>query len=243
MFGLLLLEHISLQSGIRALDVACGTGFPLIELAQRLGPSSKVVGIDIWEAALKRALTKAGALGVHTTSLACGDSAHLPFADRSFDLIVSNLGINNFDFPEDVFSECYRVAKPGAHIALSTNLQGHMQELYDLYEFTLQEIGLEEYIPDLHKQAGERVTIERASELLAKAGFRISQTHQKFFTMRYADALAFFNSPFIQASFLDGWRSVVPLDLEKEIFSRLVEKLGRGELRLTVPAGYIEGIK
>lgn len=243
MFGQFLLEYVPLQPGIRALDIACGTGFPLIELAQRLGPSSRVAGIDIWEAALKRALVKARALGVLSASITNGDAANLPYADRTFDLIVSNLGINNFDFPEDVFNECYRAAKPGAYIALTTNLHGHMGELYNAFEAVLQDMGLGEYIVDLSEQAAERVTIEGASQLLENAGFRITKIRQASFPMRYANGNAFFNSPFIQSSFLDGWRSIVPLDKEKEVFSRLIDNLDRGELRLTVPAAYIEGIK
>jgi ubiquinone/menaquinone biosynthesis C-methylase UbiE len=57
----------------------------------------------------------------------------MSFADGTFDLLVSNLGINNFDDPPAVLCECRRVARPGAKLALTTNLQGHMQQLYGLY--------------------------------------------------------------------------------------------------------------
>jgi arsenite methyltransferase len=58
MFGLLLLEHAPLKNVSLALDVGCGTGFPLIELAERLGPDAHVHGIDPWSAALTRAKDK-----------------------------------------------------------------------------------------------------------------------------------------------------------------------------------------
>src|SRR4029453_6115229 len=58
MFGLLLLEHVPLKDVNVGLDVGCGTGFPLIELAERLGPSAHVHGVDPWTAALTRAREK-----------------------------------------------------------------------------------------------------------------------------------------------------------------------------------------
>src|SRR5258708_31031905 len=53
-FGQLLLEHVPLRRGMRVLDLACGTGFPLLELAPRLGPTGVAVGVDPWRAALLR---------------------------------------------------------------------------------------------------------------------------------------------------------------------------------------------
>jgi SAM-dependent methyltransferase len=61
-FGLQLLDTVELKPHINALDVGCGLGFPLIELAQRLGVSSKVYGIDPWKRALERAHVKIGKL-------------------------------------------------------------------------------------------------------------------------------------------------------------------------------------
>ena len=58
-FGALLLRHIPLRRNIAVLDIGPGTGFPLLELAQRLGPSCTVYGIDPWAAALERARHKA----------------------------------------------------------------------------------------------------------------------------------------------------------------------------------------
>ena len=114
MFGLLLLRHIPLRHGMQVLDVGCGTGFPLFELAQRLGSTSRVYGLDPWEAALNRAKRKAQLWNVRNAELGQGDAAVMPFRNGQFDLIVSNLGLNNFDDPEAVLAECWRVTKPSA---------------------------------------------------------------------------------------------------------------------------------
>src|SRR5262249_31727941 len=120
MFGLLLLDEVPLASVRKALDVGCGTGFPLIELAERLGPAAEVHGVDVWTAGLQRCREKVEAratpnIHIHETS-----AKSLPFANGAFDLIVSNLGVNNFDDRDAAVRECRRVARRGATIALTT---------------------------------------------------------------------------------------------------------------------------
>jgi ubiquinone/menaquinone biosynthesis C-methylase UbiE len=48
LIGNVLLEHVPLRRNVRLLDVGTGTGFPLIELAQQLGPTCRAYGIDVW---------------------------------------------------------------------------------------------------------------------------------------------------------------------------------------------------
>lgn len=52
-FGLKLLEWVVMKPNMNVLDLGCGTGFPLIELANRLGPSCRLYGLDPWYAALQ----------------------------------------------------------------------------------------------------------------------------------------------------------------------------------------------
>ncbi len=63
-FGLKLLEGIRYKKGIQALDIGFGAGFPLTEIAMRLGKDSKIYGIDPWEAAVGRAEKKIDYYGV-----------------------------------------------------------------------------------------------------------------------------------------------------------------------------------
>ena len=141
MFGLLLLENVPLTPVNVALDVGCGTGFPLIELAERLGRGAHVHGIDPWAAALTRAKEKIACRGTRKVTVHEGVATNLPFPDGSLDLIVSNLGLNNFDDPAGSMRECRRVAKPGAVLALTTNVRGHMHEFYEVYDRVLDELG------------------------------------------------------------------------------------------------------
>jgi ubiquinone/menaquinone biosynthesis C-methylase UbiE len=89
MFGLLLLEEVPLANVTNALDVGCGTGFPLIELAERLGDRAHFHGIDPWSGGLKRAAEKIAGRGTRNVTLHEGSATAMPFADATFDLIVS----------------------------------------------------------------------------------------------------------------------------------------------------------
>ena len=87
-FGLELLEIVRMRRGMRVLDVGCGAGFPALELAGRLGSTSRVVGIDPWRGALARAGAKASRHGLTNVNLVCGAAEALPFPDATFDAVV-----------------------------------------------------------------------------------------------------------------------------------------------------------
>lgn len=168
MAGLLLLEHVPLRPAMRALDIGCGTGFPAIELAERLGPDSRVHGLDPWAAALARARAKAAARGVAHVVFDAGDAGRMPYADRSFDLVVSNLGLNNLPDPDAALAEVARVLTPGGVLALSTNLHGHMAEFYAVFAEVLARVGAEREPGALARHLAHRASVDGLSALLAR---------------------------------------------------------------------------
>lgn len=80
----------------------------------------------------------------------------IPLADSSIDLIVSNLGINNFEQTDLVFTECHRVLKSNGRIVLTTNISGHWKEFYNLFEQVLIEKNLHSIIPELRLHIAHR---------------------------------------------------------------------------------------
>src|SRR3979411_80044 len=78
-FGALLFDHLEFRRDIRGLDVGCGTGFPLIELAHVHGGSSHFTGIDIWVDALERARQKRELHGLTSVDIIEADVASMPF--------------------------------------------------------------------------------------------------------------------------------------------------------------------
>lgn len=248
MFGQLLFRHLRLAPGLTALDVGCGPGFPLLELADRLGPTSTVHGIDSWEHAVTRARLKARVRGNTNVHVTHSDAADMPYDDSSFDLIVSNLGLNNFDSPALVMAECRRVCKPAGRIVLTTNLVGHMSEFYRIYEQTLVDTGNSQLVERLQQHEAHRATPEGLRELFSGAGFEVTDYHTDTFTLRYTDGSAFLRAYLSRLGFLDGWRSVLHgKDQETAVFEQLEARLNRISresdegLCLTIPAAYIEG--
>jgi arsenite methyltransferase len=243
-FGALLFDHLELKPDIVALDVGCATGFPLFELAQMYGPSSRFVGIDLWTGALQRARRKRRIVNLSNVALVECDGAAMPFDDASFDLITSNLGLNNFERPEIVIAECFRVARPGAIIALTTNLYGHMREAYVLFERILSERGRHDVAKRLAEQELHRGTTAGFQSLLTRAGFEIRKSIGSSFPLRFADGSAMLRHGLVKF-FLDGWRPVVGPDMEEEFFVTAEERLneiaaGSG-LEYSIPILYLEG--
>jgi len=247
-FGLLLFRHIPMALGMKVLDVGCGTGFPLLELAQRLGPSSMVYGVDQWDAALARAQFKAQVIGVQNVVLTKCDASQMPFSAGEFDLVVSNLGINNFGNPEGTLSECRRVLKPFGKIVLTTNLKGHMVEFYDAFEETLATLGEKKALSALHSHIDSRSTVDSIETLFTRTGFKLLKVVQESVTMRFVDGSSLLRHYLIKLGFLDAWKKIAQAATapESEVFRRLEENLNllaqvSGVLELTIPIAYIEG--
>jgi arsenite methyltransferase len=244
-FGALLLNNVPLSRGMRILDLGCGGGFPLFELARNGGAACQLVGLDLWRAALARANLKRRIYGLPNAELVEGDGALQPLATRTFDLIVSNLGINNFANPSVVFGECFRVAKPGGRIALTTNITGNYREFYETYRAVLMETGRGGYLPRLAAEESHRGSKESLRAYLEAANFRVVRTLEDTFVQRFVDGSALLNHWLTRIGFLDGWRSVVEPAAEEEVFSLIERHLNgiaerEGELRISVPMLYLE---
>lgn len=246
-FGLLLLEHVPMKPGLTVLDIGAGTGFLTIELAERCGPTTSVIAVDPWKAAMDRLRRKVNQRGLKNVRLIERDAAILDLPDDSVDVIVSNLGVNNFDNPGAVLAEC-RVAKTGARLVLTTNLRGHMAEFYDVYRGVLIELGHREHVDALETHINQRATVESVRDLLAMAGFTPTEVATQTFRMRFADGSSLLRHSFIRLGFLPGWKSVPPPDSLQDTFGTLEQRLdeyaqARGELVLTVPMACVVATK
>jgi ubiquinone/menaquinone biosynthesis C-methylase UbiE len=246
MFGLMLLEHVPLAHDLTMLDIGCGTGFPLLELARRCGPGARAYGIDVWRTALHRAEAKRRTMGVAQAAVISANAVALPFPSDRSDLVVSNLGVNNFADPDAAMREIARVLNPAGTIAITTNLRGHMAEFYAIFEQTLTELDDSPALEALRKHVDHRVTIERMREMFARAGLAITRVVEDRTVMRFADGTALLNDYFIKLGFFDAWRAVVSPERLRESFAALEQKLNAeasasGALQLTIPMAYVEG--
>jgi arsenite methyltransferase len=248
-FGLKLLDAIKLRPNIIALDIGFGLGFPLLEIAQRLGNSSKVYGIDPWKAAIERTQIKINILGLTNIELIEGVAENIPLPDNSIDLIISNNGINNVQNLEEVMNECKRVAKISAQFVVTINLDGTMVEFYNELEKVLSEEGLNENIAKLKKHIyHKRRPLEELKNLFEINGFKIEKVLHDSFKLRFLNATTMFNHYLIRLAFLDSWLDLVPADKVDILFSQIENRLNLkaqeyGELVLTVPFVLIDAKK
>ncbi|KZV15046.1 hypothetical protein F511_08104 [Dorcoceras hygrometricum] len=122
-----MVDSLVLRGGEQALDVGCGRGMLLLETASRL-PRGRVTGIDLWSTrdqsgnAAEATARNAELAGMaDRVQIDTGDMRQLPYADASFDAIVSSLAIHNLPTETDreqAVREIARVLKPGGQLAL-----------------------------------------------------------------------------------------------------------------------------
>jgi len=240
-FGLKLLDTIRYKPNIRVLDVGCGTGFPLIEIAQRLGSTCTVYGLDPWEQALERIRLKIQTYNLTNVEIVNGVAEHLPFENEYFDLIVSNNGINNVTDLVVSLRECSRVSRPGAQFVLTLNMEDTMMEFYHVYRTVLITSGRKEKVSLLEKQIySKRKPLIETTAALVDAGFEILSVDHDLFSLRFLDANSFFNHSLIKYWFLEGWKGILDGDDVYEVFDQIEVELDRvagkeGGIRLSIP--------
>ena len=245
-FGLKLLDYIPYEPGLSVLDIGCGTGFPLIELAMRLGNDAKVYGIDIWSTALDRIRKKVEILGLSNIELLSGSAEKINLPDKSIDLIVSNNGINNVDNLTRVLKECHRIAKPDARFIATVNLEDTMLPFYTCLKKVFEKLGMEEQIALTDKHIHhKRKPLIYLSEQMKCAGFQISQLIKDEFFYRFATGSAFLNHYFIKLAFLPSWKEIVPEGMLTTVFSMVESELNEiaaleSGLSLIIPYVLIE---
>lgn len=157
--------------------------------------------------------------------LRVADASDLPFPDDTFDLVTSNLGLNNFEDPDAVMREVARVSRNGARLAFTTNPVGTMPEVYEVLRRVLIDAA-PAAVGGLDAQERHRGTIESAHALLTGAGYRVTRTITERFEMRFADGTALLHHG-LCAWLLEGWRSVVPAAAEEEVFAKVEEEMNR----------------
>ncbi len=111
--------HATLMAGEMVLDLGCGAGLDVFIASRAVGPTGKVIGVDMTPAILDRATKSATQEGYENVEFRLGTMESLPVDDASVDVVLSNCAINLSPRKSAVFAEASRVLRPGGRIQLS----------------------------------------------------------------------------------------------------------------------------
>lgn len=115
------LRLLAVRPGERVLEVGCGGGGALVELARAVGPDGRVVGVDLSPAMIRRSAARLVRAGLRDRAeLRVADAVAIPYPDASFDAVFLSFALELFDTPEIplVLAECRRALKPGGRIGV-----------------------------------------------------------------------------------------------------------------------------
>jgi len=108
-----------LAAGERVLDIGAGAGTDSLVAAQMVVPDGRVTGIDMTSAMLAKERAAAAEMGVTNVEFVEGEAESLPFAEASFDVVISNGVIDLIPDKDAVFAELYRVLAPGGRMQIA----------------------------------------------------------------------------------------------------------------------------
>jgi ubiquinone/menaquinone biosynthesis C-methylase UbiE len=118
-FGRRTVERLALAPGMSVLDVCCGMGGSALPAAERVGPTGRVVAVDLAQNLLDKGSKRAADRDLRNIEFRRGDLEALPFADRSFDALICVFGI--FFVPDfrEAIRRLWRLVRPGGFLAIT----------------------------------------------------------------------------------------------------------------------------
>lgn len=248
-FGIKLLNFIDYKPNISAIDIGFGTGFPLIELAMRLGTGSVVYGIEKCQDAISRASKKINCYGISNIRIIEGDAESIPLNNNTVDLITSNNGINNIDNINKAISECSRIIKKNGQFVQTMNLDKTMFEFYGQLENVFSELKMNREIGLMHEHIHQkRRPLDEIISMLQKQGFMIKDMEHDQFNYKFTDGSAMLTHFFIRFAFMDAWIKLIPGDKLEQVFNEIETRLNEqarilGGIKLSIPFVVINAIK
>lgn len=198
-----LLSHLDLSTGLAILDIACGDGIPAFYLAHQVGPSGRVVGIDLNEAQLTRSRTVQGPyfpwLEFHREDL-----RNLPVELGRFDRITGNLSFMFFrPHRQEALHQLTGFLKPGGQIVLTFPSLGTFDSLWHKVGREMAKQGFTREREAFADYIAERPSAEDAQQWLKACGLETVNVTEDPLEVHTGSGQEFLYHPLLRGGFLD----------------------------------------
>ncbi|MBL7747964.1 MAG: arsenite methyltransferase [Chitinophagaceae bacterium] len=160
-------EFAKIKHGDTVIDLGSGAGNDAFVARKLTGESGKVIGIDFTDAMINLARENAEKLGLNNVEFRQGDIEDMPVTSNKADVIVSNCVLNLVPNKHKVFSEIYRVLKPGGHFSISdVVLEGELpkkwKDVAELYAGCVSgAIQKNEYLSIINEAGFSNITVQK----------------------------------------------------------------------------------
>lgn len=151
----------SLKPGETVVDLGSGGGFDCFIASRQVGKSGKVIGVDMTPDMLSKARKNAEKMESGNVEFRLGEIEHLPVADNSVDIVLSNCVINLSPDKLSVYQDAFRVLKPGGRLAVS-----------DIVATATLPDEVQKNLALVSACVGGAATIDETKTMLEKAGFQ-----------------------------------------------------------------------
>jgi SAM-dependent methyltransferase len=171
------LGHAGVRAGETILDLGSGAGIDCFLAANETGPGGRVIGVDMTPAMIEKARANAAKHGYANVEFRLGEIEHLPVADASVDLVISNCVVNLSPDKAQTFREAFRALKPGGRVVVSDlvlvrPLPPELQRNVDLYVGCVAGAALKTAYLDFIRAAGFDDV-----EVVSESGYAVGADH------------------------------------------------------------------
>ncbi len=165
-------EYAKIKEGDTVIDLGSGAGNDAFVARKIVGEKGRVMGIDFTEPMIKKARANAEKLGYNNVEFRMGDIEDMPVTSDAAHVIVSNCVLNLVPNKHKVFSEIFRVLKPGGHFSISDivlegELPSRWREVAELYAGCVSgAIQKNEYLGIIEESGFANITVQKNKPII-----------------------------------------------------------------------------